>query len=130
MSFTVKVVGDALRPSPTAVGAFDPIAQSGQDSGAPRTQTVSAYNPITGDLVWQHEGPGGTAAGNLVTAGDLLFQGSDTGEFYALDARNGRKLFTTNVKRSIRASPMTYRANGKQYVAFVASNTIHAFSLK
>ena len=59
-----------------------------------------------------------------------MFQGSDTGEFFALDARDGRELFTTTVRRSIRASPMTYRANGKQYVAFVASNTIHAYGLK
>jgi len=40
------------------------------------------------------------------------------------------ELFKTKVPRSIRASPMTYRANGKQYVAFVASSTIHAFGLK
>jgi alcohol dehydrogenase (cytochrome c) len=65
-----------------------------------------------------------------VTAGDLLFQGSETGEFFALDARNGKELFKTTVRRSIRASPLTYRANGKQYVAFVASNTIHAYGLK
>ena len=40
------------------------------------------------------------------------------------------ELFKTKVPRSIRASPMTYRANGKQCVAFVASTTIHAFGLK
>jgi hypothetical protein len=34
------------------------------------------------------------------------------------------------VPRGIRASPMTYRAGGKQYVAFVASNTIHAFAVR
>jgi PQQ-dependent dehydrogenase (methanol/ethanol family) len=129
-SFTVKIVGDTLRPSPTPVGAFGPVAQRVQDSGVLRTQTVSAYNPITGDLVWQHEHPTNTNAGNLVTAGDLVFQGSDTGEFFALDARNGKELFKATVRRSIRASPLTYRANGKQYVAFVASNTIHAYGLK
>jgi glucose dehydrogenase len=65
-----------------------------------------------------------------VTAGDLLFQGSDTGEFCVLDARNGKALFKTTAKRSIRASPITYRVNGKQYVAVVASNTIYAYALK
>ena len=67
--------------------------------------------------------------GNLVTAGDLVFQGSDTGELCVLDARNGQELFKTKVARSIRASPMTYSANGKQYVAFIASSTIYAFGL-
>ena len=32
------------------------------------------------------------SAGNLATAGDLVFQGSDTGDFYAFDARTGRQL--------------------------------------
>jgi outer membrane protein assembly factor BamB len=129
-SFTVKIAGDTLRPSPTPVGNFDTVARRDQDSGVPRTHTVSAYNPITGELVWQHEYPMSTNAGNLVTAGDLLFQGSDAGEFFALDARNGKELFTTTVRRSIRASPLTYRAKGKQYVAFVASHMIHAYGLK
>ena len=129
-SFTVKVAGDTLRPGPTPVGNFDTVAKRDQESGVPRTQTVTAYNPATGELVWQHERPGSTAAGNLVTAGDLVFQGTDGGEFFALDARSGKELFATSVRRGIRASPMTYRANGKQYVAVVASNTIHAFALK
>jgi len=58
-----------------------------------------------------------------------VFQGGDTGEFFALDARNGRELFKTTLPRSIRASPMTYSVNGKQYVAFIASNPMYAFGL-
>jgi len=111
------------------VGFSGTTGQRDQDAGVSRTQTVSAYNPTTGELVWQHEHAGSTGAGNLVTAGDLVFQG-DESEFFALDARNGQALFKTSLRRSIRASPMTYRANGKQYVAFVASNTIHAYGLK
>jgi len=58
----------------------------------PATETVTAYNPASGEVVWQHEHPSNSnisSAGNLVTGGDLIFQGSDTGEFCALDARNG-----------------------------------------
>ena len=123
-------MGDTLRPSTTPVGAFGTMAQQDRDSGVPRTHSVSAYNPITGDLAWQYEHPGSTNGGNLVTAGELVFQGSDQGDFFALDARTGKQLFQTNVQRAIRASPLTYRANGKQYVAFVASNVIHAYGLK
>jgi PQQ-dependent dehydrogenase (methanol/ethanol family) len=129
-SFTVRVAGDTLKPSPTPVGNFDTTAKRDQNSGVPRTQTVTAYNPATGELVWQDERAGGTSGGNLVTAGDLVFQGSDGGEFFALDARDGKQLFATKVRRGIRASPMTYRASGKQYVAVVASNTVHAFGLR
>jgi glucose dehydrogenase len=129
-SFTVKVAGDTLRPSPTPEGNFGTVDRREQDPGGTRTLTVSAYSPTTGELVWQHERPGGTNAGNVATAGDLVFQGSDRGEFFALDARDGRELFTTKVPRGIRASPMTYRVNGKQYVAVVATNAIHAYALK
>jgi glucose dehydrogenase len=129
-SFTVRVVGNTLRASPTPVGNFDTTAERLRDSGVPRTHTVSAYDPASGELVWQHDHPAGANGGNLVTAGDLLFQGGENGEFFALDARTGRKLFTSTARRSIRASPMTYRAQGKQYVAIVATNAIHAYALK
>jgi PQQ-dependent dehydrogenase (methanol/ethanol family) len=133
LSFTVKVVGDTLRAGQGEGGHAGTIAKRDFDYGVPATETVTAYNPGTGELVWQHEHPSRTnigSAGNLVTAGDVLFQGSDTGEFFALDARSGQELFKTTVPRSIRASPMTYRVNGKQYVALVASTTIHAFGLR
>ena len=96
------------------------------------TETVTAYQPASGEVVWQHEHPSNSnisSAGNLVTAGDVIFQGSDTGEFCALDARNGRELFKVTASRSIGASPMTYTAKGKQYVAFMGSDGIYAFAL-
>jgi PQQ-dependent dehydrogenase (methanol/ethanol family) len=129
-SIAVKVVGDTIRPSPTPQGNFGSTAQRERDPGVARAQTVSSYNPVTGELVWQHVHPSTTNGGNLVTAGDLVFQGSEAGEFFALDARDGKALFITTTKRGIRSSPMTYRANGKQYVAIIASNAIHAYALK
>jgi glucose dehydrogenase len=132
LSFTVKVVGDTLREG-QGDGHASTIAKRDFEYGVPATEAVTAYNPATGELVWQHEHPSRTnigSAGNLVTAGDLVLQGSDTGEFFVLDARNGRELFKTTVPRSINASPVTYRVNNKQYVAFVASSTIHAFGLR
>jgi len=105
LSFTVKIAGDTLRQGDD--GHTGTIAKRDNDYGVPPTETVTAYNPITGELVWQHDHPSKSnisSAGNLVTAGDLLFQGSDTGEFFVLDARNGKALFKTTAKRSIRAS--------------------------
>jgi quinohemoprotein ethanol dehydrogenase len=131
LSFTVEVVGDTLREG-RGDGHLATIAHRDHDYGVPATEVVNAYNPATGELVWQHEHPSNTnisSVGNLVTAGDLVIQGSDTGELCVLDARTGQELFKTKVARSIRASPMTYNANGRQYVAFVASSTIYAFAL-
>ena len=60
------------------------------------------------------------STGNLATAGNLVLQGTDTGQFYAFDAKSGRQLFTYKAPRAIRASPLTYRVNGKQYVVIAA----------
>jgi glucose dehydrogenase len=131
LSFTVKIVGDALREG-AGDGHSATIAKRDFDYGVPATETVTAYNPVSGEIVWQHEHPSNSnisSAGNLVTAGDLIFQGSDTGEFCALDARNGRELFKATASRSIGASPMTYSAKGKQYVAVMGSDGLYAFGV-
>jgi glucose dehydrogenase len=131
LSFTVKVVGDTLREG-QGDGHLATIAKRDHEYGVPATETVTAYNPVSGDLVWQHEHPSKTnisSAGNLVTAGNVVLQGSDIGEFCALDARDGRELFKTTVPRAIGTSPLTYRAKGKQYVAFIAMDTVYAYAL-
>jgi len=65
----------------------------------------------------------------MVTAGDLVFQGVEDGGFYALDARTGETLFRFEAPRTIRASPLTYEVNGKQYVTVVATNTVITLAL-
>ncbi len=94
--------------------------------------TVSAYDPVTGELEWQQTAPANSpigASGNLATAGDLVLQGTDAGELYALDARTGNELFVYQHNRPIRASPLTYQVNGKQYIAIVSTNSVLAFAL-
>jgi glucose dehydrogenase len=135
ISFTVKPVGDTLRPSPTAIGHTGNIADGpyrGADVGVPNTETVTAFNPVSGDRMWQVEYPSRSSiasAGNFATAGDLVFQGSDTGDFYAFDARSGKQLFKHTTPRGIQISPVTYAVNGKQYVTVVSANTVLTFGL-
>ncbi len=131
LSFTVKVVGDTLREG-QGDGHLATIAKRDHDYGVPPTEAVTAYNPASGELVWQHEHGSITnisSSGNLATAGDVVFQGGDTGEFCAVDARDGRELFKVKVPRGINSSPITYSAKGKQYVAFVATDAIHVLGL-
>ena len=91
--------------------------------------------------MWYRENSGTTNRGNLVTAGGLVFQGvisgrstidhdpSDRGRFFAVDARSGQLLFEASTDAPIRANPLTYEADGNQYVAIVASQTVIAFGL-
>ena len=62
---------------------------------------------------------------------DYLFVGAATdNRFRAFDSKSGRELWSYQMARQGNAVPMTYRAaNGKQYVAITASDTVMVFAL-
>ena len=127
-SIRVKVVGDTMEPGPGFVGHFGNIEEGGQ-TGVTPTSTLAAYDPATGEQVWYMESPAATNGGNLVTAGNVVFQGSGDGNFYGFDAETGERLFTYKSETGIHASPLTYQVNGEQYVAIAASNAVLVFGL-
>ncbi|HEV3062540.1 MAG TPA: PQQ-binding-like beta-propeller repeat protein [Vicinamibacterales bacterium] len=92
------------------------------------TQNIAAYDPATGDLAWVTEFPGTTNGGNLVTAGDVVFQAIGR-NFYAVDARTGKKLAEVAMKISTFSTPMAYLAGGKQLVAIASGSSIVALGL-
>jgi alcohol dehydrogenase (cytochrome c) len=53
----------------------------------------------------------------LATAGDLVFTGNPEGEFFALDAKGGNKLWSYQTGAGNRGSAVSYEVNGRQYVA-------------
>ena len=92
---------------------------------------IRAIDPQTGDMKWEYrQSAPSTEAGVLTTDGDLLFSGSRDGSFYALDARDGHKLWETNLGPSIAAGPMTYMVNGNQYVSIQAGSALFTFGLR
>ena len=128
-SIKLNNVKDTLKAGPGDKGHFAVINAEGKTGMTP-TNSISAYNPATGTLVWQTTIPGATSGGNLVTAGGVVFQAGGAGEFYALDAANGRELFKHAAGRvAMRASPMAFAAGGKQYVAIVAGSNVLTFGL-
>ena len=48
----------------------------------------------------------------------------------ALDARDGKLLWDTNLGPSVSAGPMTYSVNGKQYVTVQCGTGLYTFALK
>ena len=127
-SIKVKPVGNTLQPGSGPVGHFGNVGANGETDMTP-TSTLAAYDPPTGARVWYAESPGATNGGNLVTAGNIVFQGVSTGDFYGFDAPTGERLFTYTAERGIHASPLTYQINGTQYVAIAATNQILVFGL-
>jgi len=71
------------------------------------------------------------SAGPSVTAGGLVFVGATSDRrFRAFDAKTGKELWSATLERNANANPMSYQgANGKQYVAIVATDTVRVFAL-
>jgi alcohol dehydrogenase (cytochrome c) len=80
---------------------------------------IAKVNASTGEIVRFYEGsvPGNGAT--LATAGDLIFWGDLNQQFRAFDADTGKILWQTKLGGPIQTSTITYRVNGKQYIAVV-----------
>ncbi|MBQ6644331.1 MAG: PQQ-dependent dehydrogenase, methanol/ethanol family [Saccharopolyspora sp.] len=78
--------------------------------------SVSAFDSY-GVEQWRWRNSHPMAASVLATAGDLVFAGTPTGEFLALDARTGEELWKFQCGSGHHGSATTYMVDGKQYVA-------------
>jgi alcohol dehydrogenase (cytochrome c) len=78
---------------------------------------LDAYDPVTGKKMWSYRYKYLLLASVLATAGDLVFAGDPEGEFFALDARTGQKLWSFQTGSGHRGSPVSYEVNGRQYIA-------------
>ena len=90
---------------------------------------VRAIDVKTGKPVWDFALPTPTWAGVMSTAGGLVFSGSNEGNFYALDAASGKALWQFQTGGAIRSGPMSFQANGKQYVAISGGHALYVFGL-
>ncbi len=90
---------------------------------------VRAIDPMTGEKKWDFKMVDYTESGVLTTASDLLFSGGRDGHFYALDARTGELLWKINLGGTVASGPMTFMADGHQFVAVSADNALYVFGL-
>jgi outer membrane protein assembly factor BamB len=91
---------------------------------------IMAIDPATGTKKWGYEMHDVTTSGVLTTTTDLLFVGGREGYFQALNARTGALLWKVNVGGETAAGPMSYQADGKQYIAFAAGHSLFSFALR
>ena len=84
------------------------------------TAALIAWDPIAQKEVWRAARRGTFNGGTLATAGGLVFQGTVEGHFLAHDAKTGRELWSFDNQAATMAGPITYEADGEQYVAVAA----------
>jgi len=99
--------------------------------GEQRQKFLRAIELRTGKIAWEvpQTGTGESWGGVLSTAGGVVFFCEDSGALAAVDARTGKPLWHFNTGQLWKASPMTYTAGGRQFVAVAAGSNILAFGL-
>jgi len=70
-----------------------------------------------GEVMWRHRTPSPINTAALTTAGDLVFAGDWDRHMYAYNAWSGDILWQTRLPTSTQGFPISYLADGKQYVA-------------
>lgn len=116
-------------------GLYYPNREAPDDRETGTQQFLRALELRTGAIRWEipllgevhrHK----TLAGVLATAGGLVFFSSRDGDFMAADAETGELLWQFNTGGSIRASPVSYEADGRQFVAIATRGAVFAFGLQ
>ncbi len=79
--------------------------------------SLLAWDPIARKARWTVPYQTMWNGGTLVTAGDLVFQGTGGGQFAAFNAGNGKRLWSFDAGLGIIAAPITYAVNDIQYVS-------------
>jgi quinoprotein glucose dehydrogenase len=104
----------------------------------PPYTTLTAYDLNTGAIKWQvpngdhpptiaaggppNTGGLGARNGMVVTKGGLVFQAGGDGKFRAYDADTGQVLWFGTFTGNAPGVPVSYEANGRQYVVVTASH--------
>ncbi len=126
---------------PTNYGSFPLVAEAGAKMGnqllsinvgkrpqdpAPELEGAGSYllawDPVAKEPVWEQR-QGGSRAGVLTTAGNLVFQGTSDSTFSAFRADTGEQIWTTDTQSGIVGGAASYEVDGEQYIAVVAGQS-------
>ena len=93
---------------------------------------IRAVDAYSGKLVWEHREPERTrdlvVSGMLSTRGGLVFAAADN-QFFALDARSGKTLWSVGTAGTTYAAPVTFAVDGRQFVSVVVGRSLLTFAL-
>lgn len=121
----VPIVEACMEMVPVAEGERGNLSTGVRWTVRPRPESdgsygrVEAVNLETQETVWVARQRAPQTTGALATGGGLVFAGSLDRRFGAYDAATGERLWDTRLSDIPNAPPITYAANGRQYVAVI-----------
>ena len=81
------------------------------------TGKFKKFDVLTGETDWEIPDQYPNWGGTLVTDGGLMFYGSKSGHFRAVDRNSGKVVWSRKLGSGIIGNPITYKVKGKQYVS-------------
>jgi alcohol dehydrogenase (cytochrome c) len=84
--------------------------------GATSVGTIHAVSVETGKTLWKFDSRAGVLP-LMATGGGLVIGGDVNGNLRAFDQDTGKVLWEINLGSPVDGFPVTYTANGKQYIA-------------
>ena len=99
-----------------------PSTYEEQHSSAPRTASsqLIAWDPVKQREVWRTPPHGTIGDGVLTTAGGLVFQGTNKGQFVAYRADDGKPLWSFEAQTGVVAAASAFELDGEEYIAVEA----------
>jgi quinohemoprotein ethanol dehydrogenase len=104
----------------SAAGAMPADAKARAGAKAATTGALIAWDPVAQKERWRVNYKGPWNGGLLATGGNLVFQGTASGNFNAYAADSGKSLWTFPAQTGVVAAPITYTIDKDQYVAVLA----------
>ena len=103
-----------------SLSAFPDDPDAAAEAGSMVFGRLIGWDPVARKPQWTVERTLPWGGGLLTTAGNLIFQGMPDGEFLALNAETGERLWSFDAQTGVVAAPITYSIDGDQYVAVMA----------
>ncbi len=91
-----------------------------------RVGGLSAFDPVTGEAVWEFTYDYGYDAGPVATGGGLVFSAFTDRMIRAFDAATGEVLWSHILSTGSNAGTITYEVDGEQYVAAMVGKTFYS----
>jgi len=90
---------------------------------------LKAIEATTGNIVWEHKLHTRAFSGVLSTITGLVFSGTMEGDFYALDARTGKELWSFPGGSRVQGGVVSFQVDGKQRIAVPIGAGLFVFGL-